>query len=307
MTDPPASSPAAAEPAPLWAAVVVNFNAGPRLVRCVRSVLADTSAGEPEVIVVDNASVDGSVASLRSEVPEVLVLEPGANLGYARGANLGIAATRAEVVAVLNPDVEIDPGTGAAMLDRFDADERLGAAGPHIRDEHGATYPSARVNPSVLDAVGHAVLGPFAPENRFTRRYRQLDADPGRARDADWVSGAAIWLRRRALDTVGGWDEGFFLFMEDVDLCSRLRGAGFRVAYEPRAGVVHVEGVSRSAHPYRSIVAHHRSALRFASKRWRGRQRLLLGPAAALLAARAAALAAREALNRRAGPAKRDD
>jgi N-acetylglucosaminyl-diphospho-decaprenol L-rhamnosyltransferase len=308
-------APSPAQPSPLhstepteWAAVVVNFNAGELLLRCVRSVLADPSAGSPpEVVVVDNGSHDDSVEALRRELPDVVVVEPGANLGYARGANLGIAATRAGVIAVLNPDVEVDPGAGATMLAGFRADERLGALGPHIRDEHGVTYPSVRGVPSLADAVGHAVLGPLRPGNRFTRRYRQLDADPDRPRDAEWVSGAAIWLRRAALDDVGGWDEGFFLFMEDVDLCWRLRGAGWRVAYEPGGRVVHREGASRSAHPYRSIVAHHRSALRFASKRWRGARRLLLGPAAALLAARGGLLAAREALARRAGTTRRDD
>jgi N-acetylglucosaminyl-diphospho-decaprenol L-rhamnosyltransferase len=244
---------------------------------------------------------------LRRELPDVVVVEPGVNLGYARGANLGIAATRAGVIAVLNPDVETDPGIGAAMLARFRAEEQLGALGPHIRDEHGNTYPSVREVPSLTDAIGHAVLGPFRPHNRFTRRYRQLDADPERPRDAEWVSGAAIWLRRAALDDVGGWDEGFFLFMEDVDLCWRLRRAGWRVGYEPGGRVLHLEGKSRSGHPYQSIVAHHRSALRFASKRWHGARRLLLGPAAVLLTTRGVALAAREVLARRAGGSRRDD
>ena len=284
-----------------YAAVVVNFNAGPLLARCVRSLLADVGAdGAPEVVVVDNGSEDGSVAELRRACPDVTVVEPGANLGYARAANLGTAATRAGVVAVMNPDAVVHPGTGAAMLARFAAEPDLGALGPRIRDDHGATYPSVREVPALPDALGHAVLGPFRPENRFTRRYRQLDADPTRPRDAEWVSGAAIWLRRAALDDIGGWDERFFLFMEDVDLCWRLRRAGWRVAYEPGGQVTHVEGVSRARHPYRSIVAHHRSALRFAGKRWKGPRRVLLGPAAVLLAARGAVLAARETCTRRA-------
>jgi N-acetylglucosaminyl-diphospho-decaprenol L-rhamnosyltransferase len=284
-----------------YAAVVVNFNAGPLLTRCVRSLLADVGAdGAPEVVVVDNGSEDGSVAELRRACPDVTVVEPGANLGYARAANLGTAATRAGVVAVMNPDAVVHPGTGAAMLTRFAAEPDLGALGPRIRDEHGETYPSVREVPALPDALGHAVLGPFRPENRFTRRYRQLDADPTRPRDAEWVSGAAIWLRRAALDDIGGWDERFFLFMEDVDLCWRLRRAGWRVAYEPSGQVTHVEGVSRARHPYRSIVAHHRSALRFAAKRWEGPRRVLLAPAAVLLAARGAALAARETWTRRA-------
>ena len=172
--------------------------------------------------------------------------------------------------------------------------------GPAVRNPDGSRYPSARTVPSLGDAVRHGVLGLVRPDNPATRRYRQLDVDPGVARDVDWVSGAAVWLRRRALEAVGGWDEGYFMYVEDVDLCWRLRRIGWRVAYEPAAEVLHVQGVSADRHPYRMIVEHHRSLLRFASKRWRGAQRLFLGPAAAFLATRAgAAMALHAARGRR--------
>jgi N-acetylglucosaminyl-diphospho-decaprenol L-rhamnosyltransferase len=140
---------------------------------------------------------------------------------------------------------------------------------------------------SGLDAVGHAVLGRARPRNRFTRRYRQLDADWSRSRDVDWVSGAIVFLRRSALESIGGWDEGYFMYMEDVDLCWRLRRLGWRIAYEPAGQVTHVQGASTASHPYRMIVAHHRSAYRFAARWWRGPRRLLLLPAAGFLAVRA--------------------
>jgi N-acetylglucosaminyl-diphospho-decaprenol L-rhamnosyltransferase len=285
-----------------WSAVVVNFNAGPLLEHCVRSLLADTSAGAPpEVVVVDNGSEDGSVDALLAACPDVTIVRPGTNLGYARAANLGIAAARHDVVAVINPDAELRAGSAAAMLARFATDPLLGALGPRIREPGGGTYPSVRTMPTMAESAAHALLAPVWPGNPFTRRYRQEDEDPARARDADWVSGAAIWLRRRALDEVGGWDERFFMFLEDVDLCWRLRGAGWRVAYEPGAEVVHVEGVSRARRPYRSIVAHHRSALQFAAKRWHGPRRALVVPAAGVFTLRAAALCAREASRGRAG------
>jgi N-acetylglucosaminyl-diphospho-decaprenol L-rhamnosyltransferase len=141
--------------------------------------------------------------------------------------------------------------------------------------------------PSVVDAAGHAVVGLFRPDNRFTHRYRQLDADPGRSRAVDWVSGAAVWLRRDALDDVGGWDERYFMYLEDVDLCWRLRGAGWDVTYEPAAAVRHVQGASTARHPYRMLLAHHRSAWRFSQRRLTGWRRLLLPFAAVLLALRA--------------------
>jgi N-acetylglucosaminyl-diphospho-decaprenol L-rhamnosyltransferase len=278
--------------APVWAAVVVNYEAGDALTTCVGSLLADESAGgPPEVVVVDNGSADGSVDALRAAYPEVTVVAPGANLGYARAANLGAAATRAPVVAVINPDAEVEPGTAGALVARLQADDALGAVGPKLHNPDGSRYPSARSAPSLVDAVGHAVLGGVAPDNRFTRRYRQLDVDPDLARSVEWISGAAVWLRRDALDRVGGWDERFFLFFEDVDLCRRLERDGWRVAYEPAGHVVHEVGGSRAGVPVRSIVEHHRAAYQYADKWWHGPRRLLLPVAAAFLAARGAVLA----------------
>lgn len=269
-----------------WSAVVVNYEAGDALRDCVATVVADTSAGPAEVVVVDNGSGDGSVARMLEAHPDVRVIETGANLGYAGAANRGIAASAAPVVAVCNPDLVIAEGTAGAMVRRLEEDPRLGAVGPAIFDPDGSHYPSARQVPSLRDTVGHALLGKLRPGNGFTRRYRELDRDPARSRVVDWVSGAAIWLRRSALDEIGGWDDGYFMYVEDVDLCWRLQQAGWTIAYEPAGSVTHVQGLSTRRHPYRMIAAHHRSLLRFAAKRWRGPKRVLLVPAALFLAGR---------------------
>jgi N-acetylglucosaminyl-diphospho-decaprenol L-rhamnosyltransferase len=286
-----------------WAAVVINYEAGPALRECVRSLLADTSAGgPPHVVVVDNGSSDGSAAEVARSLPAVTVLHPGENLGYARAANLGIAATHAAVVAVCNPDLEVTEGAAVAVVRRFASETDLGAVGPMIRNTDGTIYPSARSVPRVRDAIGHGLLGLVWRTNPFTRRYRQLDADPSRPRDVDWVSGAAVWLRREALTTIGGWDERYFMYVEDVDLCWQLRQQGWRVAYEPGAVITHVQGATTAKHPYRMIAEHHRSLYRFASKRWRGARRLGLPPAAAFLALRTALAMADHALRRRPRP-----
>jgi GT2 family glycosyltransferase len=145
------------------------------------------------------------------------------------------------------------------------------------------------------------VFGSIAPRNRFTRRYRQLDADPSRPRDVEWVSGAAMWMRRSAVESIGGWDEHYFMYLEDVDVCWRLRRLGWRVAYDPAGEVVHVQAVSTEHHPYRMIARHHRSAYRFADKTWRGARRVLLLPAAVLLTFRAGFAIVARALRTRAG------
>ena len=271
-----------------WAAVVVNYEGGDRLVGCVRSIVADTSAGPVEVVVVDNGSSDGSIDALRAAIPGASVVRAPGNVGYARAANLGIAATRAPVVAVLNVDTVVEAGAAKVLLDRLDREARLGAVGPQLRNPDGTSYPSSRTMPSIPVAVGHAVVGLWKPDNRFTTRYRQLDADPTVPRLVDVVSGAAIWLRRAALDDVGGWDERYFMFLEDVDVCREITTAGDRVRYEPAAVVTHVVGASRSRAPVRSVVAHHRAAYRYLDKWWTGPRRLALPAAAGFLGARAA-------------------
>jgi N-acetylglucosaminyl-diphospho-decaprenol L-rhamnosyltransferase len=285
-----------------WAAVVVSYNYGDLLERCVRSILTDDSAGAVDIVVVDNASTDGSAAALHAAVPEARAVAAPGNVGYARGANLGIATTRAPVVAVLNGDLEVVPGVAAAMLAALDADPRLGAVGPRVLNLDGSVYPSARSDPGWFVALAHAALGLVWPTNPWTRRYRQLDIDPTQARTVDWISGAALWLRREALDDVGGWDERYFMYMEDVDLCLRLRRAGWRIGFEPAGAVVHVQGGSTSKTPYRMIIEHHRSVWRFASRRYRGWRRPLLVPLAGVLALRTVAAMAQHLWGRPSVP-----
>ena len=289
-----------------WAAVVVNYEGGDRLVGCVHSIVADTSAGPVEVVVVDNGSRDGSIDALRAAIPGASVVRAPGNVGYARAANLGIAATRAPVVAVLNVDTVVEAGAAKVLLDRLDREARLGAVGPQLRNPDGTSYPSSRTMPSIPVAVGHAVVGLWKPDNRFTTRYRQLDADPTVPRLVDVVSGAAIWLRRAALDDVGGWDERYFMYLEDTDLCWRLRRAGWEVAYEPSAVVDHEQGVITARRPYRMLLEHHRSAWRFAKVRLTGARALLLPFAAVFFAMRAVLAVAAQAWRARGRRTARD-
>ena len=124
------------------------------------------------------------------------------------------------------------------------------------------------------------------PRNPWTRRYRQLDVDHSVPRDVDWLSGAALWLRREAIDAEGAFDERYFMYFEDVDLCWRLRGGGWRCRYLPAAGALHVQGTATARRPYRMIAEHHRSAWIHARDRYRGARALALPAIAAVLTLR---------------------
>jgi N-acetylglucosaminyl-diphospho-decaprenol L-rhamnosyltransferase len=264
-------------------AVVVNYNAGEHLLECVRSLRAD---GLVEVLVADNSSSDGSDRAVALTDANVVVLPTGGNLGFGAGANRGVAAMRADYILLLNPDTLVEPGTVKVLADALDRDPRLAVVGPRIENLDGSLYPSARTFPSLGDAVGHAFLGFVNPANPFTRRYRMLDWDHALRRDVDWIAGTCMLLRRAAFESVGGFDEQYFMYVEDVDLCWRLWRAGWKVAYEPAGRVVHTIGVSSEQHPYRMIAAHHRSLFRFSTKTLTGARRALLPLVAAGLAAR---------------------
>jgi len=274
-------------------AAIVNYNARDHLVACVRSLRRE---GVGEIVVADNSSRDGSEAALARSDSEARWLPTGANLGFGAAANRAVAATTGPYVLVLNPDTVIHPGTIAALTAALDAEPRLAAVGPQMDNPDGSVYPSARRFPDLVTATGHAFVGLIRPDNRFTRRYRMLDTDPDRAAAAaggtspvDWVSGAAMMVRRSAFEAVGGFDPSYFMYVEDVDLCWRWRQAQWLVGYTPAGRVTHAVGASSRQVPYRMIAAHHRSLLRFAVRTTTGAQRLLLPAVAVGLAVRTVA------------------
>lgn len=277
------------------AAVVVNFESGPLLARCVASLAA---AGAGEVVVVDNGSSDGSLAEAEATGFVDAVVRPGRNVGYGAAANRGVAATRGDPVLVCNPDVEVSPDALDHLATALAQQPGLGVVGPLVRSTTGERYPSARRFPSLLDAAGHALLGLFAPDNRFTRAYRMDDVAPSGTRGVDWVSGACFAVRRAAFEQVGGFDESYFMYAEDVDLCWRLGREGWRVGYVTDAAVTHVQGVSTARRPYAMLLHHHVSLFRFAVRSSRGWRRLALPAVAVGLAVRAVLAVAHHAARR---------
>lgn len=290
---------------PDTAAVVVNHNGGEALAACVASLRSDHVG---EVIVVDNASTDGSADGLATD-PAVRVLPTGANLGYGAGANRGVGTTRAEFVLLTNADVVVHQGALATLRDTLVHDPTLAIVGPRIVGPDGARYPSARRFPSMGVAAGHTLLGMLMPGNRFTQRYRmaEIDAAGDATAAVDWVSGACFMARRRALEELGGFDESYFMYVEDLDLCFRAHRAGWGVAYVPTAVVTHLHGVSTARRPYRMLLAHHRSAMRFAWRATTGWRRLTLPGVALVLALRLVVACAKQALGGVRGDVSRAD
>lgn len=254
-------------------AVVVNHDTRDELLACVASL---RDSGADEIVVVDSGSRDGSAEAVRAAHPDAVVVELP-NVGFGRGANAGVASSTGEAIVVANADTVFPPGSVAAMAGYLEDHPRVGALGPLIRFPDGRVQLSARALPSIGQAIGHAVFGLWRPENRWTRAYRLTDWDRTSEREVDWVSGACMALRREAFEAVGGFDPAYFMFVEDVDLCARLKEAGWSVVFAPVAEVTHVIGAAVSKRPFRMVVEHARSLDRFFERRYaRGPRRLLV-------------------------------
>ncbi len=275
------------------AGVVVNYNAKEYLLQCVGSLL---SQGVALVVVADNGSTDGSEMALLERYPEAKWVPTGANLGYGTAANIGAAVVDSPYLLICNADVVVGQGSVTKLRSFLEGRPDVALVGPRVHGSDGALYPSARRFPDLLEAFGHGILGQFWVGNPFSRRYRMEDWDHAKAREVDWISGACFLARRSAWDAVGGFDRAYFMYMEDVDMCWRLAKAGWSVAYEPAAEVVHAQGVSADRTPYRMLFAHHVSMWRFARRTENGKRRWLLPLVMAGLAVRFGLTVARRAL-----------
>jgi N-acetylglucosaminyl-diphospho-decaprenol L-rhamnosyltransferase len=243
--------------------VVVNYNTGHYLTRCVRSAVESAGDARLEVVVVDNASIDGSADHAAADHPEIRLIRNDANRGFAAAANQGMLATTAPFILLLNPDAEVLAGTLGGFVKVATDHARAGAIGALVRDPDGSVYPSARKIPTLGEAIGHAFLGPFVP-NRFSKAYTMAGWDRRTERAVEWVSGSCVLLRREALDEIGLFDEGYFMYVEDVDLCTRLRQAGWEVRFCPELEVVHIGGVSTGGYRSRRMTLEHsRSIYRY--------------------------------------------
>ncbi|HUY85730.1 MAG TPA: glycosyltransferase family 2 protein [Acidimicrobiales bacterium] len=272
------------------AAVIVDYMSAQQTVQAIVSL---REQGVSQIVVVDNADTcDPNVlaGTLGEFDPPVQLVRPGVNLGYGAGINRGVASIdgNASIVLVCNPDLVFDQGSISNMIGAFDPSrlDPIAIVGPRICSPDGATYPSARRFPDPVTAAVHALAGFFRPGNRFSKKYRMEDIEMGESTQVDWVSGACMMVRRDCFEALGGFDEAFFMYVEDVDLCWRARVAGWRVVYVPSAKVVHLQGVSTRTRKFKMIIAHHRSAMLYAKRTMVGIRRPLFVLAVLALGAR---------------------
>lgn len=246
--------------------IIVNWNTKEELRACLRSI-HEGDGVRVEIIVVDNASEDSSVEMLKNEFPGVRVIENEANYGFARAANIGIRASSGRYVLLLNPDTEVQPLAFPALVRFGDENPGIGIVGPKILNPNGTLQYSCRRFPTIGAAIfRNTLLGRLFPQNPYTRDYLMIRWDHRETMDVDWVSGAAMLIRRRMLEEIGLLDERFYMYCEDVDLAYRAWKKGWRVTYYPHVHVTHVIGRSSDRCPNRMTLQFHKSMYRLYCK-----------------------------------------
>jgi hypothetical protein len=253
--------------------IIVSRNVAGLLDRCLESAKQDTlwRRGRMELMVIDNYSRDGTVEWLRRKHPEARLVVNTRNYGFAAAANQGLRASLGAYPVVLNPDTVILKGSLSALLDYARRNPEAGIIGPRVLNPDGSLQPSRRRFPTYSNILfaRKSPLSKLAPQNPWTRWNLMAEVDSRKAQTVEALAGVCLLLNRRMLDRIGLFDEGFFMYLEDIDLCYRARRAGWRTDFIPEAGIIHRWGASSDQEKKIMEQHHRRSLYRFFCKHYR--------------------------------------
>lgn len=232
--------------------IIVSYNTSKLLGECIGSVFKNTKRIRFEIIVVDNNSVDDSVGMLKKKYPNIRLIENKSNVGFGGANNQGLGAAKGKYILFLNSDTLVKGEALNEMINFMDDDKKIGVLGPKLLLKDGSIQPWAiSYNPNILRSLAEkplGFLGKYFSNNKFfkiiaylfTLRFWEHDE----TKEVDWVTGAALLMRKSILDRIGGFDTNFFLYFEDVDLCYRTKEAGYKVFFFPGSEIVHYGGSS---------------------------------------------------------------
>jgi hypothetical protein len=258
--------------------VIVNWNTRDLLRGCLRSLAASEPSVKRRVVVVDNASSDNSAAMVRTEFPEVTVLENAQNVGYAAANNLGLrrlgfgqpcAPEAPRYALLLNPDTELPSDALRAMIARLDADPKIGAGGPRLVLPNGKLDLACRRSFPTPEVAMWRMLGlsKLFPKSRLFGRYNLTYLDEHLETEVDCVVGAFMMVRREAIARVGLLDEAFWMYGEDIDWAYRIKQDGWKILYYPKVTVLHIKRAASRLNP-RTRLEFQRASLIFYYKHY---------------------------------------
>ncbi len=247
--------------------VIVNYNSSPFLKRCLTSLYQSNPSTPFEVLMVDNSSPDDSVGMVRREFPQVILIENRENIGFARANNLALQRCLGDLVLLLNPDTVLLPGSIDTLVKVMQRDKGVGILGCRLLNEDGTLQLSwGRMVNLTNEFWQRLTSRRYEKGGRLIKQY--LEKKSRQPHHPHWVTGACMLARREALEEVGNFDQNFFMFLEDVDLCHRIRKRGWEVMYTPSAEVIHLRGKSMETDRKRAMKAYRKSQLYFYRKHY---------------------------------------
>ncbi len=265
---------------------IVTYNSLNFLKECLRSILENLPGVAYEIIVVDNASGDGTAGFVSKNYPEVTLILNSRNIGFAAANNRAIEKSSSKYILLINSDCRVYKKSLDNLVEFMEKNPDAGIAGPKIINSDGTIQLSCRRFPSIFNAAAHTILGDVFPNNPFSKKYKLAGISRDNPSRVDWVSGSCMIIRRKALEDTGILDEKYFMYVEDVDICYRMWQKNWAVYYCPQAGAMHHIGGSAGSGRARKIKSSfrmQRSVFYFFWKNYRKNWRIILIPLLVLI------------------------
>jgi len=248
--------------------IVVNYHSSAPLKNCLESVYRTLQKISFEVIIVDNSQSDPGMASLKQSYPQIQVIQNATNVGFAKANNQAALSAQGETLLFLNPDTILADQAIEKMVAHLESNPGIGALGPKVLNTDGSLQYSCRRFPTLMTGFfnRYSLLSRWFPNNPYTVRYLMKDFSHDEKREVDWLSGCCLMVPRAVFEKVEGFDEHYFLFNEDIDLCRAIGKNGFKVMYFPLAEITHHVSTSNSKVPVEIIIKRHRGMRHYYAK-----------------------------------------
>lgn len=253
---------------PKVSVLIVSYNVKQYIIHCIDSINKSDYAGQIEIIVVDNNSFDGSLDEIKSKMKDVICFQNDVNVGFGKAVNQAAKVATGEYYLILNPDTIIEESTISTFVDYLEKDHAIGLVGPKIVNSDGSLQKgSKRSFPTISVAMPKLIgLDKIFPNSRWAGRYNLNYLNPDEIHKVDAISGSCMFIRSELFNKIGGFDEQFFMYGEDLDLCYQVHQLGFEVHYLPTTQIMHYQGESVKSAPYDSINAFYQAMILFSEK-----------------------------------------